>query len=47
MGGRLRPMRHQEEVFMHPHDLVVDEEESLYVAQFASGETYPVKLERV
>lgn len=45
--GKLRPMRHQEDVFVHPHDLVVDEEESLYVAQFASGETYPVKLERV
>ena len=46
-SGKLRPMRHQEEVFMHPHDLIVDSEDSIYVAQFASGETYPVKLERV
>ena len=40
-------MRHQEDVFMHPHDLIVDEQDSIYVAQYASGETYPVKLERV
>jgi peptidylamidoglycolate lyase len=46
-NGRLEPMRHQEEVFSHPHDLVVDEDSSLYVAQFASGNTYPIKLERV
>jgi hypothetical protein len=46
-AGRLQPMRHQEDVFRHPHDLVVDDEESIYVAQFASGNTYPIKLERV
>jgi peptidylamidoglycolate lyase len=34
-------------VFVHPHDLIVDREESLYVVQFASGNTYPIKLERV
>jgi hypothetical protein len=45
--GRLRPMKHTEDVFRHPHDLIVDDEDSIYVAQFASGETYPVKLERV
>jgi peptidylamidoglycolate lyase len=45
--GKLRPMRHTEDVFLHPHDVVVDEDDSLYVAQFASGATYPIKLERV
>lgn len=45
--GKLQPMRHQEEVFIHPHDLIVDQEDSLYVAQFSSGATYPIKLERV
>jgi len=45
--GRLRSMRHTEDVFLHPHDLIVDDEDSLYVAQFASGATYPIKLERV
>ena len=44
--GKLKPMRHSGEVFTHPHDLTVDDEGSLYVAQFASGNTYPIKLER-
>jgi hypothetical protein len=45
--GALQTMRHTTDTFLHPHDLIVDEEDSLYVAQFASGGTYPVKLERV
>ena len=45
--GKLRAMAHVGETFMHPHDLVVDKQGSLYVAQFASQQTYPVKLERV
>lgn len=45
--GRLQPMRHTEPVFVHPHDIIVDHEGSVYVAQFSSGQTYPVKLERV
>jgi hypothetical protein len=45
--GILRPMRHTEEVFIHPHDLIVDDDDSIYVGQFASGDTYPLKLERV
>ena len=46
-AGRLRPMRNTSPVFLHPHDLCVDAEGSLYVAQFASGNTYPLKFERV
>ena len=45
--GKLRTMHHTEDVFLHPHDLIVDEDDSIYVAQFASGATYPIKLERV
>jgi len=33
--------------FLHPHDVLVDEDESLYVAQWNSKKTYPVKLMRV
>ena len=45
--GKLLTMAHEGEVFFHPHDLVIDAEESVYVAQFASQNTYPIKLERV
>lgn len=45
--GKLKPMRHQEDIFIHPHDLTIDDAGSLYVAQFASKQTVPVKLERV
>jgi hypothetical protein len=46
-SGKLQQMRHREDTFLHPHDLLVDTDESLYVAQFASGKTYPLKLERI
>jgi hypothetical protein len=45
--GNLRPMRAEGEIFTHPHDAVVSPDGSLYVAQFASGNTYPLKFERV
>jgi hypothetical protein len=45
--GTLREMRNTSDVFLHAHDIVVDADGSLYVAQFASGGTYPVKLERI
>jgi hypothetical protein len=34
-------------VFMHPHDVYVDSDENIYVPQWASQKTYPVKLERI
>ncbi|NBA85306.1 6-bladed beta-propeller [Emticicia sp. CRIBPO] len=34
-------------IFMHPHDVCVDSDQNLYVAQWASKKTYPVKLERI
>ncbi|HYF36226.1 MAG TPA: hypothetical protein VD994_13110 [Prosthecobacter sp.] len=46
-AGKLHSMKHQEDIFQHPHDLIVDGEGSIYVAQFNSGNTYPIKLERV
>jgi len=45
--GKLLPMRHTEETFIHPHDLTIGQDGSLYVAQFASNQTYPIKLERI
>ncbi|MEN9677543.1 MAG: hypothetical protein RIS76_3439 [Verrucomicrobiota bacterium] len=45
--GTLQPMKHDGDVFRHPHDLCVGKDGSVYVAQFASGNTYPLKFERV
>ena len=33
--------------FLHPHDVCIDQEESIYIPQWASGKTYPIKLERI
>jgi DNA-binding beta-propeller fold protein YncE len=33
--------------FLHPHDVCIDADENIYVPQWASGKTYPIKLERV
>ena len=44
IGGKLRQMRSTTGLFRHPHDLLIDDEGSLYVAQFQSGGTYPIKL---
>jgi hypothetical protein len=45
--GVLQRMQHDSDLFTHPHDLAVDAVGDIYVAQFASGNTYPIKLERV
>ena len=46
-AGKLLPMKHTSEVFTHPHDVLANPDGSLVVAQFASGKTYPLKLERI
>jgi len=45
--GNLEPMYQTLKLFQHPHDVCVDDEENLYVAQWNSGKTYPIKLYRV
>ena len=45
--GKLQPMSQTEKIFVHPHDVCVDDEGSIYVAQWASGKVYPYKLSRV
>jgi sugar lactone lactonase YvrE len=45
--GVLQPMRQAEKIFVHPHDVCVDNDENLYVAQWASGKVYPYKFKRV
>jgi len=47
VNGTLQPMHQTEKLFVHPHDVCVDRDENLYVAQWASGKVYPYKLRRV
>ncbi len=45
--GTLEHMHQTVKIFHHPHDVCVDDDENLYVAQWNSGKTYPIKLFRV
>lgn len=45
--GVLEKMHQTVKIFQHPHDVCVDEDENLYVAQWNAGQTYPIKLVRV
>jgi hypothetical protein len=46
-NGVLNPMHQAVEIFKHPHDVCIDEDEDLYVCQWNAGKTYPIKLTRV
>lgn len=46
-GEDLQPMYQNLKVFHHPHDVCIDDDENLYVAQWNSGQSYPIKLYRV
>ncbi|RYZ98253.1 MAG: 6-bladed beta-propeller [Sphingobacteriaceae bacterium] len=45
--GQLQEMAQAEKIFVHPHDVCVDDDENLYVSQWASGKVYPYKFNRV
>lgn len=46
-GVSLSTMYQTLEVFQHPHDVCIDEDENVYVCQWNAGQTYPIKLVRV
>jgi peptidylamidoglycolate lyase len=46
VNGVLQPMTQAEKIFANPHDVCVDKDENIYVAQWASGKVYPYKLTR-
>jgi hypothetical protein len=39
-------MAQAEKLFIHPHDVCVDRDDNLYVAQWSSGKVYPYKFKR-
>jgi hypothetical protein len=46
-GDKLDTMAHSIHLFYHPHGISFDQDGNLYVAQFASNGTWPLKFERV
>ncbi|HSM46194.1 MAG TPA: hypothetical protein VK872_00145 [Draconibacterium sp.] len=46
-NGKLNPLSQAEKILKNPHDVCVDDEGSIYVAQWASGKVYPYKFTRV
>jgi peptidylamidoglycolate lyase len=47
VNGILNPMSQAGKIFKNPHDVCVDDEGSIYVAQWASGKVYPYKFTRL
>jgi hypothetical protein len=46
-NGKLKPFYQAEKLFKHPHDVLVDDEENLYMCQWNSGKVYPYKFSPV
>jgi hypothetical protein len=47
IDGKLQSMSQSEKYFQYPHDVCVDDEQNLYIAQWNSGKVYPYKLSPV
>ncbi len=45
--GELQLMVQSQPIFMHCHDVCIDEDKNIYVCQWNANKTYPIKLERV
>lgn len=43
-NGKLKTFHQTDNLFKHPHDVLVDDEENLYVCQWSSGKVYPYKF---
>ena len=41
---KLKPFSQTVPLFKHPHDVLVDDEDNLYVCQWNSGKVYPYKF---
>ena len=47
VDNKLSEMYQTTKHFQYPHDVCVDDEENLYIAQWNSGKVYPYKLSPV
>lgn len=46
-NNKLKPLSQTDKIFIHPHDVCIDDEGSIYVAQWASGKVYPYKFSKL
>lgn len=47
VNDQLQMMYQTLKIFQHPHDVCIDDDKNLYVAQWNSGQSYPIKLLRI
>jgi len=47
INGELQAMQQTVKAFQYPHDVCIDDDQNLYIAQWNSGHVYPYKLEPV
>ena len=47
VNGVLEEPEFDGKTFLNPHDVCIDDEDNIYVPQWYSGKTYPIKLKRV
>ena len=47
VDGKLIKPEYDGRTFRNPHDVLVDDDGNLYVPQWASGKTYPIKLHKI
>jgi hypothetical protein len=45
--GKLQAMQQTVKAFQYPHDVCIDDEQNLYIAQWNSGHVYPYKLQPI
>ncbi|MDA9843313.1 6-bladed beta-propeller [Flavobacteriaceae bacterium] len=46
-NGLLEAPVYDQKTFLNPHDVCIDDDENIYIPQWNSGKTYPIKLHRV
>ncbi len=46
-GKSLITPNYDQKTFLNPHDVCIDDDENIYVPQWNSGKTYPIKLTRI
>ena len=47
VDGKLQEMQQTVRAFQYPHDVCIDDDQNLYIAQWNSGHVYPYKLEPI